>query len=146
MLKDAAWHSGGRECYGDHQGYSYDVNEETSLRDILYRDEPLYKTAPQAIVAHWQRHYEPNDEGIAESGCASSTGSVTALCGQEMWDLFLRHKMDYEQCINVMVATTKMIGRKAASDEVGAFCMFLHKALKICPELGKVAESPNDQA
>jgi len=40
MLKDAAWYSGGRREYGDHQGYSYDVNEETSLRDVLYRDEP----------------------------------------------------------------------------------------------------------
>jgi len=58
MLEDAAWSSGGRGCYGEHQGYSYDVNEETSLRDILYRDEPLYKTPEEAILAHWKRHYK----------------------------------------------------------------------------------------
>ena len=57
MLKCAVWYSGGRECYGEHQGYSFDVDEETSLRDVLYRDEPLYKTPEEAIVAHWQRHY-----------------------------------------------------------------------------------------
>lgn len=61
-----------------------------------------------------------------------------------MWDVFMRHKLNYEQCINAMVATTKMIGRKAANDEVGAFCLFLHKAMKICPELGDVAKEPND--
>ena len=57
MLKQAAWYSCGRECYNDHHGYSYDVNEETSLRDVLYRDEPLYKTPEEALVAHWKRHY-----------------------------------------------------------------------------------------
>lgn len=61
MLKDAAWYSGGRAEYGDHQGYSYDVQEETSLRDVLYRDEPLYKTPEEAIEAHWRRHYSPNE-------------------------------------------------------------------------------------
>jgi hypothetical protein len=60
MLKSAAWYSGGLECYGDRQGYSYSVREETALRDVLYRDEPLYKTAEEAIVAHWQRHYANN--------------------------------------------------------------------------------------
>lgn len=59
MLKGAAWYSGGRECYGEHQGYSFDVQEETSLRDVIYRDEPLYKTPEEAIVAHWQRHHSP---------------------------------------------------------------------------------------
>lgn len=63
MLRDAAWYSGGRDCYGEHQGYSFDVNEETSLRDVIYRDEPLYKTPEEAIVAHWQRHYSPNAPG-----------------------------------------------------------------------------------
>lgn len=58
MLKNAAWYSGGRECYEDHQGYSYDVNEETSLRDVIYRDEPLFKTPEEAIIAHWERHYK----------------------------------------------------------------------------------------
>lgn len=57
MLKDAAWYSGDRIEYGDRQGYSYDVNELTSLRDVLYRDEPLYKTPEEAIYAHWRRHY-----------------------------------------------------------------------------------------
>ena len=63
-----------------------------------------------------------------------------------MFDLFVRHGLNYEQCINVMVATTKMIGRKAANgemvvlSEVGAFCMFLDKALKICPALGDAAK------
>ena len=57
MLKDAAWHSAGRQEYGEIQGYSYDVNEETSVRDVLYRDEPLYKTPEEAILAHWRRYY-----------------------------------------------------------------------------------------
>jgi hypothetical protein len=64
MLKGAAWYSGGRECYGEHQGYSFDVDEETSLRDVLYRDETLYKTPEEAIVAHWHRHYSPNDRTL----------------------------------------------------------------------------------
>lgn len=58
ILTSAVWSSSGRECYGDHQGYSYDVNEETSLRDVLYRDEPLYKTQEEALLAHWKRHYK----------------------------------------------------------------------------------------
>jgi len=58
MLKDGAWCSAERECYGDRQGYSYDVNEQTSLRDVIYRDEPLYKTPEEAILAHWKRHYK----------------------------------------------------------------------------------------
>lgn len=58
MLKDAAWYSGGRSEYGEHQGWSYDVQEQTSLRDVLYRDEPLYKTPEEAILAHWKRHYD----------------------------------------------------------------------------------------
>ncbi len=61
MLKAAAWYSGGRESYGDRQGYSYDVQEETSLRDVIYRDESLYKTPEEAIVGHWLRHYSSND-------------------------------------------------------------------------------------
>jgi hypothetical protein len=59
---------------------------------------------------------------------------------QEMWDVFRKHKLDYAQTINVMVATTKMIGRKANNDEVGAFCYFLEQALKVCPKLGDVAK------
>jgi hypothetical protein len=59
MLKEAAWCSGGRPEYKDRQGYSYQVNEETSLRDVIYRDEPLYPTPEEALVAHWKRHYRP---------------------------------------------------------------------------------------
>lgn len=79
----------------------------------------------------------------SEAGLAAPAGSapITAAVAKEMFDLFVRHGLSYEQCINAMVATTKMIGRKAANDEVGAFCMFLHKAMKICPELGDVGRS-----
>lgn len=79
-----------------------------------------------------------------ESSLAAPAGSTpTQQCAQELWDLFMRHNLSYEQCINAMVATTKMIGRKACDDEVGAFCMFLHQAMKICPDLGDVAKEPN---
>lgn len=57
----------------------------------------------------------------------------------ETWDVFTRHHLTYDDCLNVMVSTVKMIGHKAANDEVGAFCHFLHKALQVCPELGKEA-------
>lgn len=58
MLADAVWNSAGRECFEDRQGYSLDVAEETALRDVLYRDEPLYKTPKEAILAHWRRFYK----------------------------------------------------------------------------------------
>lgn len=37
--------------------------EETSLRDVLYHDEPLYRTPEEVIEAHWRRHYSPNAVG-----------------------------------------------------------------------------------
>jgi hypothetical protein len=58
MLTDAVWNSAGRECFKERQGYSLDVVEETSLRDVLYRDAPLYQTPQEAILAHWQRYYK----------------------------------------------------------------------------------------
>lgn len=57
MLKAAAWYSAGQACYGERQGYSYDVHPDTSIRDVVYRDEPLYKTPEEALEAHWRRHY-----------------------------------------------------------------------------------------
>lgn len=54
MLEEAAWRGGTKE----HQGYSYDVKEETALRDVVYRGEPLFKTPEEAIIAHWERHYK----------------------------------------------------------------------------------------
>jgi hypothetical protein len=58
MLKDAAWCTGGRPEYGDKQGCSYDVREESSFRDVVLRNEPLYPTPEEAIMAHWRRHYK----------------------------------------------------------------------------------------
>lgn len=60
MLKEAAWYTGGRQDYDGKQGYSYDVSEETSLRDVCYRNEPLFETPEEAIAAHWRRHYCPD--------------------------------------------------------------------------------------
>lgn len=56
MLRDSAWFTGGDSRF-PKQGYSYDVCEETSFRDVLYRDEPVYPTPEEAMVAHWNRHY-----------------------------------------------------------------------------------------
>lgn len=60
MLKDAAWCSGGRHEYGDAQGFSYDVDEQTSIRDVVYRDEVLYATPEEAMLAHWKRRFAKN--------------------------------------------------------------------------------------
>lgn len=68
MLRDAMWYSGGRECYGEHQGYSLAVTEGTSIRDVVYRDEPLHKTPEEAIVAYWTRHYEDNPPHAGRRG------------------------------------------------------------------------------
>lgn len=58
MLKEAAWYSDGRTEIQGLKGYSFDVNEETCIRDVVYRDEELYTTAEEALLAHWQRHYQ----------------------------------------------------------------------------------------
>ena len=58
MLLEAAWYSGEREQFGSNQGFSYDVCEETCYRDVLYRDEKLYSTREQALIAHWKRQYK----------------------------------------------------------------------------------------
>jgi hypothetical protein len=73
---------------------------------------------------------------------AGSVSSAQAAA-REMWDVFTRHQPNYDQCISIMVSITKMIGRKAANDEVGAFFTFLQKALKICPALGEITDLPN---
>lgn len=66
MLLEAAWYSGGRDCYKGAQGYSYDVCEETSIRDVVYRDEPLFETPQEALIAHWQRHYPQPTRGTGD--------------------------------------------------------------------------------
>jgi hypothetical protein len=38
------------KCY-DRHGYSLDVNWETAIRDINYRDAPLYPTSDEAVDA-----------------------------------------------------------------------------------------------
>lgn len=57
MLADAVWFSGNRDVY-KRQGYSLDVSEGASIRDVNYRNKPLYDTPLAAIVAHWKRHYQ----------------------------------------------------------------------------------------
>lgn len=58
MLKERAWYcSPTRPNMDGHHGYSLDVQEETCYRDVLYRDEPLFKTVEEAILEHWKRHY-----------------------------------------------------------------------------------------
>lgn len=57
MLRGAVWHSGNREEFGTNQGCSLDVQEETCHRDVLYRNERLFQTPEEAILAHWRRHY-----------------------------------------------------------------------------------------
>lgn len=79
--------------------------------------------------------------GVARGIVEGNMSQITAECAKEMWSVFHRHNLTYEQCINVMVATTKMIGSKANKDEVGAFVMFLNQAVKICPDLVKFTES-----
>ena len=62
MLKEQAWSSAGRPEFSQ-QGHSLDVREETALRDVNYRDEPLFATPEIAILAHWKRHYETKNSG-----------------------------------------------------------------------------------
>jgi hypothetical protein len=56
MLKEAAWYTGCNDKF-PKQGYSFDVDEETAYRDVLYRHEPIYDTPEEAIVGHWRRHF-----------------------------------------------------------------------------------------
>lgn len=55
MLKERVWYSGNREEFKDKQGYSLYVNEETAIRDVVYRDWPLYATPEEAILEEWKR-------------------------------------------------------------------------------------------
>lgn len=57
MLKEAAWSSADRSEF-ERQGFSLDVREETALRDVNYRHEPLCETREAAIIAQWQKHYQ----------------------------------------------------------------------------------------
>lgn len=57
MLKSSVWYSADRPEF-DRQGYSMEIDEETALRDINYRDVPLYPTAEEAIFAFWNKHFK----------------------------------------------------------------------------------------
>lgn len=63
MLKESVWSTAGaKDAYGGKSGFSLDVQENTAVRDIMYRDEPLYRTQSEAIVAHWDRHYNSGEK------------------------------------------------------------------------------------
>lgn len=56
MLLETVWYSGNRREF-DRQGYSLDVQEETAIRDVNYRNAPLFPTAEEAVIDHWRRYF-----------------------------------------------------------------------------------------
>lgn len=56
MLRSHCWYSGGRPEF-ENQGYSFEVQEETALRDVNYRAAKLHATVDEALVAYWERHH-----------------------------------------------------------------------------------------
>lgn len=64
MLLDRAWFSGDRSEFGERQGFSFEVEEETAIRDVVYRNRELYPTTEEALLACWKKHYttEAKDE------------------------------------------------------------------------------------
>lgn len=64
ILKERVWFSANRPEFEGNEGYSLAVQEETALRDVMYRDEVLYPTPEEAIVAQWEKHYKTLDRRI----------------------------------------------------------------------------------
>ena len=64
----------------------------------------------------------------------------SAVC-VEMFNLFIRHELDYSESLSVCAATVKLIGRKANGYPLDAFVLFLDKAMLICPELREIADN-----
>ena len=46
------------ECY-DRHGYSVDIDPNTAIRDINYRDAPLYPTSEEAVDAAIRERLKP---------------------------------------------------------------------------------------
>jgi len=57
IIVSMAWYDGDRKEFDGKHGFSFDVCEETAIRDVVYRNEPLYGTPEEALIAHWERHY-----------------------------------------------------------------------------------------
>lgn len=41
----------------DRQGYTFETDDNTAIRDINYRDCPLYPTREEALEGHIKLHY-----------------------------------------------------------------------------------------
>lgn len=64
---EAAWYSGGNPVF-DRQGYSFEVDEETDVRDVNYRHKPLFETPRDALLYFWEKHYGPKNSVDAPPG------------------------------------------------------------------------------
>lgn len=57
MLKESMFYSHGGPELDGKEGFSLDVEHETAIRDVVYRKAPLFPTAEEAIVHHWERTF-----------------------------------------------------------------------------------------
>lgn len=62
ILKERAWGTAGRPEF-KRQGYSYELTDDTAIRDINYRNAPLYPTREKALFAYWEKFHNRRRAG-----------------------------------------------------------------------------------